>query len=101
MLTFYFENAIDIKNDTQSCDEVLGRMEELLSVFQSDLGNISGEIQSLQEQSTVMSVKLKNRKVKQRELDVIITHVLIQIRGRLLKADWVKRYMEWLFLLML
>jgi hypothetical protein len=39
-------------------------MEELLSVFQSDLGNISGEIQSLQERSTVMSVKLKNRKVK-------------------------------------
>jgi hypothetical protein len=38
-------------------------MEELLSVFQSDLGNISGEIQSLQEQSTFMSVKLKNRKV--------------------------------------
>lgn len=38
-------------------------MEELLNVFQSDLGNISGEIQTLQEQSTFMSVKLKNRKV--------------------------------------
>lgn len=44
-------------------------MEELLSVFQSDLGNISGEIQSLQEQSTFMSVKLKNRKVIKRERD--------------------------------
>lgn len=46
-------------------------MEELLSVFQSDLGNISGEIQSLQEQSTFMSVKLKNRKVIKRERDII------------------------------
>lgn len=38
-------------------------MEELLNVFQSDLGNISGEIQSLQEKSTFMNIKLKNRKV--------------------------------------
>ena len=38
-------------------------MEELLSVFQSDLGNISGEIKNLQERSSHMSVKLRNRKV--------------------------------------
>ncbi|KAI9253595.1 hypothetical protein BY458DRAFT_521646 [Sporodiniella umbellata] len=37
-------------------------MEELLNAFQSDLGNISGEIENLQEKSTFMSVKLKNRK---------------------------------------
>jgi hypothetical protein len=34
----------------QSCDGVLERMEEMLGQFQSDLGNISGEIQSLQDQ---------------------------------------------------
>lgn len=39
-------------------------MEELLDVFQTDLGHISGEIQSLQEQSTCMNIKLKNRKVE-------------------------------------
>lgn len=38
-------------------------MEGLLNAFQSDLGNISSEIQNLQEQSTLMNVKLKNRKV--------------------------------------
>lgn len=58
----HVQSFVDLHTEIQSCDEVLGRMEELLSVFQSDLGNISGEIQSLQEQSTVMSVKLKNRK---------------------------------------
>jgi hypothetical protein len=37
-------------------------METMLGQFQSDLGNISGEIQTLQEQSLSMNVKLKNRK---------------------------------------
>lgn len=37
-------------------------MENMLGQFQSDLGNISGEIQTLQEQSLSMNVKLKNRK---------------------------------------
>ncbi|KAI7852962.1 Sac2 family-domain-containing protein [Circinella umbellata] len=53
---------VDLHSEIQGCDEVLGRMEELLSVFQSDLGNISGEIKNLQERSSRMSVKLRNRK---------------------------------------
>jgi archaellum component FlaC len=57
-------NGFFVSYSIKSCDEVLGRMEELLNVFQSDLGNISGEIQNLQEQSTHMSIKLKNRKVR-------------------------------------
>ena len=46
----------------QNCDSILETMETMLGQFQSDLGNISGEIQSLQEQSLSMNVKLKNRK---------------------------------------
>ena len=38
-------------------------MEEMLNGFQSDLSSISTEIQSLQEQSISMNVKLKNRQV--------------------------------------
>ena len=34
-------------------------------MLQSDLGNISSEIRSLQEQSTSMSVRLKNRRTVQ------------------------------------
>lgn len=44
----------------------------MLSAFQSDLGNISGEIQSLQEQSMSMSVKLANRKAVQGPLSSIV-----------------------------
>lgn len=36
-------------------------MESLLGRFQGDLGNISGEIRALQEQSQSMSLKLRNR----------------------------------------
>lgn len=41
----------------------VNRMESMLSGFQADLGNISEEIKYLQEQSSSMSVKLRNRKV--------------------------------------
>lgn len=37
-------------------------MEEMLGKFQNDLGNISGEIRALQDQSQSMSVRLRNRK---------------------------------------
>ena len=39
-------------------------MEGMLSKFQNDLGSISSEIQSLQDQSHSMSIKLKNRQVQ-------------------------------------
>lgn len=39
-------------------------MEKLLGQFQTDLSNISAEIQDLQNQSASLNVKLKNRTVK-------------------------------------
>lgn len=39
------------------------RMEEMLNGFQGDLSSISSEIQTLQEQSVSMNIKLKNRQV--------------------------------------
>ena len=44
-----------------SCDSILARMENLLLSFQSDLGSISTEILSLQQQSVEMNLRLKNR----------------------------------------
>lgn len=49
----------------------------MLSAFQSDLGNISGEIQSLQEQSMSMSVKLTNRKSVQEPLSAFISSLAL------------------------
>eukprot|EP00041_Stephanoeca_diplocostata_P036773 m.1355056 g.1355056 ORF g.1355056 m.1355056 type:complete len:700 (-) comp24932_c0_seq37:2552-4651(-) len=58
----------DLHVQIQSCDAILERMEEMLGLFQSDLGNISGEIQTLQDQSLSMNIKLKNRKAVQASL---------------------------------
>jgi hypothetical protein len=52
-------------------------MEGMLGKFQSDLGNISSEIRSLQEQSSSMSVRLKNRRTVQQRLETFIEHVSI------------------------
>ena len=44
-------------------------MEQMLNGFQSDLSSISTEIQSLQDQSIAMNIKLKNRQVMLRITD--------------------------------
>lgn len=49
----------------RDCDDILVQMEGMLGRFQSDLGNISSEIRALQEQSSSMSVRLKNRRTVQ------------------------------------
>eukprot|EP00038_Savillea_parva_P020732 m.32256 g.32256 ORF g.32256 m.32256 type:complete len:710 (+) comp4878_c0_seq1:290-2419(+) len=61
-------NMAGLHGKIRSCDGVLERMEQMLGQFQNDLGNISGEIQSLQDQSLSMNVKLKNRKKVQASL---------------------------------
>jgi hypothetical protein len=49
----------------KECDDILAGMEGMLGKFTSDLGNISSEIRALQEQSTSMSVRLRNRRTVQ------------------------------------
>lgn len=61
----------------KDCDDILVQMEGMLGRFQSDLGNISSEIRSLQEQSSSMSVRLKNRRTVQDRLETFIEHVSI------------------------
>lgn len=56
----------------QSCDGILGGMEEMLSGFQGDLGKLSQEIQTLQDQSFRMSYKLKNRLTIKQLLGVVL-----------------------------
>eukprot|EP00053_Salpingoeca_punica_P012338 m.110516 g.110516 ORF g.110516 m.110516 type:complete len:701 (-) comp15917_c0_seq1:1262-3364(-) len=58
-------NMAALHSAIQECDFTLQQMENLLGTFQADLGNISEEIQNLQDQSLSMNQKLKNRKVVQ------------------------------------
>ncbi|PRW32567.1 vacuolar sorting-associated 52 A isoform A [Chlorella sorokiniana] len=66
-----------LHSQIKECDGILVQMEDMLGRFQSDLGNISSEIRSLQEQSTSMSVRLKNRRTVQERLEAFIEHVSI------------------------
>ena len=61
----------------KECDGILVAMEGMLGRFQSDLGNVSGEIRSLQEQSSSMGVRLRNRRSVQERLEAFIDHVSI------------------------
>ncbi|CAG8435701.1 6209_t:CDS:10 [Diversispora eburnea] len=55
-----------------TCDQILETMENMLSVFQKDLGNISTEIQTLQDKSFSMNIKLKNRTAVEKKLDNVL-----------------------------
>ena len=59
---------VDLYQHIQSCDSILGSMEDLLSGFQSDLGQLSTEIQSLQSQSLTLSHRLKHRLAVRQQL---------------------------------
>jgi type I site-specific restriction endonuclease len=61
----------------KNCDDILSRMEGLLSKFQTDLGSISTEIQSLQDKSRSMSVKLQNRQGIKGELTLYLQNISV------------------------
>ncbi|XP_076353464.1 vacuolar protein sorting 52 isoform X4 [Tachypleus tridentatus] len=80
------QNIASLHNQIAACDGILERMEQMLRTFQEDLGSISHEILTLQEQSVSMNIRLKNRQAIRGELsqfvddivvpDVLINHIL-------------------------
>ena len=75
-------NIAQLHNQISSCDNILERMENLLLTFQTDLGSISSEILSLQQESVEMNLRLKNRQSVRGELsqfvdDLVVTEHLI------------------------
>ncbi|KFM74812.1 Vacuolar protein sorting-associated protein 52-like protein, partial [Stegodyphus mimosarum] len=53
-------------------------MEQMLRLFQSDLGSISKEILTLQQQSVSMNVRLKNRQAIRGELSQFVDDMIVQ-----------------------
>jgi len=51
-----------LSNSLQACDNSLALLQEMLLGFQADLGGISEEIKTIQDESLGMGVRLKNRK---------------------------------------
>ncbi|KNC96426.1 uncharacterized protein SPPG_08323 [Spizellomyces punctatus DAOM BR117] len=68
---------VDLHQQIHACDDILQKMETLMSGFHSDLGTVSAEIEILQEQSHSMSIKLKNRTSIQQLLNTVLDGVVI------------------------
>ncbi|KAI9350471.1 Sac2 family-domain-containing protein, partial [Zopfochytrium polystomum] len=76
-----------LKTEIASCDSLLESMESLLAGFKTDLAKISGEIQSLQEQSLTLTIKLKNRTNSQNQLNTAL-------EGLVVSPDLIKKICE-------
>lgn len=71
------QNIALLHNQITACDSILERMEGMLSGFQSDLWSISSEIQTLQQQSVSMSVRLKNRQAVRSHLSQLVDELVV------------------------
>ncbi|XP_065647465.1 vacuolar protein sorting-associated protein 52 homolog isoform X3 [Hydra vulgaris] len=70
-------NISSLHKQIKACDGILETMENMLSSFQVDLRSISLEIQTLQEQSLCMNIKLKNRQAIKGELSQFIDEMIV------------------------
>ncbi|CAJ0946066.1 unnamed protein product [Ranitomeya imitator] len=71
------QNIASLHTQIIACDAILERMGLMLGGFQSDLSSISSEIQSLQEMSLAMNIKLKNRQTVRSELSELVDELII------------------------
>ncbi|XP_066473420.1 vacuolar protein sorting-associated protein 52 homolog isoform X2 [Tiliqua scincoides] len=71
------KNIASLHTQITACDAVLERMETMLSAFQSDLSSISCEIQTLQEQSVAMNVRLRNRQAVRGRLSQLVDELVV------------------------
>ena len=60
-------------------DSLLKKMEQILGGFQADLGDISEEIRYLQDESFSMNIKLRNRKLLDKNLSEFIDKTLLPL----------------------
>ena len=66
------DNLVALHGQIEGCDAILREMESLLLGFKNDLGKISSEIKSLQDQSSTMGTKLRNRKAAEYSLGAFV-----------------------------
>lgn len=71
------DNVSELHKQIEECDSVLARMQDMLLVFQGDLGGISEEIRHLQDESLSMNIRLKNRRAAEALLHEFLDHASI------------------------
>jgi hypothetical protein len=86
--------------ELNECDAILAKMESAMESWQSDLGGISDQIKHLQAESHAMSVKVRNRKLVERELAVVLDkllvsdHLIVGICSGEVNDEWVELVRE-------
>jgi hypothetical protein len=84
----------------QDCDDVLKSVESYLSDFQSELGTVSAEIETLQTRSVQLNAKLENRRNVERLLGPAVEEISISpktvrvISEGPIDENWVKALNE-------
>lgn len=90
----------ELHNAIADCDDVLKSVESYLSDFQTELGIVSAEIETLQTRSVQLNAKLENRRNVERLLGPSVEDISISpnairtITDGLINENWVKALNE-------
>jgi len=90
----------DLHRSITACDQVLKSVETYLTGFQSDLGSVSSEIETLQSKSAAMNSKLENRRVVEKLLgpaveDISLSPAVVRkISEEQIDEGWLKALAE-------
>jgi len=71
------DEIMTLREEIENCDGVLASLQEMLLGFQADLGGLSGDIRSLQDQSRTLGTKLRNRRDAEAGLRRFLQRVVI------------------------
>ena len=95
------ENIVELHDQLEECDSILATMEQLLEKFQNDLGNINTEIKILQDQSSSMSVRVKNRREVGTQISEFIDQLYIskELDNIIMRGNVDEQYVESIMLL--
>ncbi|KAG0638225.1 Sac2 family-domain-containing protein [Tuber brumale] len=86
----------DLHRSIKACDEVLESVESYLYSFQTDLGVVSAEIETLQNRSTMLNKRLENRRGVEKLLGPVVEDVALSpnVVKRIIDGDvndsWVR-----------
>ncbi|KAK5012707.1 Vacuolar protein sorting-associated protein 52, partial [Cryomyces antarcticus] len=86
----------DLHRSILACDEVLQSVEVYLTSFQTDLGAVSAEIETLQNRSTALNTRLENRKIVEKLLGPAVEETSIspaivrKISEEPMDESWIK-----------
>nr|CCA25640.1 vacuolar protein sortingassociated protein putative [Albugo laibachii Nc14] len=70
-------DIVELYHQVQGCDDILARMQEILFGFQADLGGLSEEIRTLQEESVGMNLQMRNRQETEHRLNEYLDRVVM------------------------